>query len=78
VNFTKARNIFGKDVEPFEVSMRTENGAAIWLMREILDIQLVRAREMFGNGMSIRDVADELGISKSAAARLKQKIGSAI
>jgi hypothetical protein len=43
-------------------------------MRAIEEINLARAREMFDDNLTIRDVADELGISKSNASRLKKKI----
>ena len=71
------RGIYGKDADPFEVQMRSENGAAVWLMRNIEDVLEVRARDMFADNMTVRDVADELKISRSAAGRLKKKVGGA-
>jgi transposase len=43
-------------------------------MRAIEDEKLARARILFADGDTIRDVANELGISKSAAGRLKKKM----
>jgi DNA invertase Pin-like site-specific DNA recombinase len=42
--------------------------------RNIENTNLERVREMLGLGMSIRATAEALGISKSAAHRLKQKL----
>ena len=43
-------------------------------MRDIEDVTLARAQILFAEGTSVRDVAEELGISKSAAGRLKKKL----
>jgi putative DNA primase/helicase len=71
VHFEKARNIHGNDVEPFEVRMETRDGAAIWLMNNIENLTQVKASKLFSEGLSVRDVAKELNISKSKAARFK-------
>jgi hypothetical protein len=76
IHFEKARNVHGTPLEPFEVTMQMDRGAAVWLMRDIADVRVARAKELFGDGMSVRDVAEELKISKSAAHRLKAKLGS--
>lgn len=71
VHFTKARSIHGKDAEPFEVRMHTEDGAAIWTMSSIENVTQSKASQLFSEGLSVRDVAQELNISKSKAQRLK-------
>jgi putative DNA primase/helicase len=73
VHFEKARNVYGAQLEPFEIQMQSDRGAAVWLMRDIANVIESRARELFGDGMTVRDVADELKISKSAAHRLRKK-----
>jgi putative DNA primase/helicase len=78
IHFEKARNVHGIQLDPFEVTMQTENGAAIWLMHDIAGLRESRAKELFAEGMSLKDVADELGISRTSAHRLKKKIGGAI
>jgi putative DNA primase/helicase len=74
VHFTKARNIHGTDAEPFEVQMRSENGAAIWTMNSIADATEARIRELHGEGLSIREIAAELRMSKSAVDRILARI----
>jgi 5S rRNA maturation endonuclease (ribonuclease M5) len=79
VHYEKCRAFYGKEARPFEVRMETDaSGAAVWTMRDIEDVMAVRAAELFADGMSIRDVADELGISKSTAHRLKKKANVAM
>ncbi|MGE5537478.1 MAG: AAA family ATPase [Gemmatimonas sp.] len=72
VRFEKTRGLFGKDVAPFEARLDTVDGRAVWTMRDVDDLAF--ARELFGKGTSVRDAADALGISKSAAHRLKHQV----
>jgi putative DNA primase/helicase len=74
VHLEKARGIFGAEALPFEARLETRDGAAFWTMREIEDVKLARAQVLFAEGATVRDVAEELGLSKSAAGRLKKKI----
>src|SRR5436190_20348191 len=56
VHLEKARNIHGDACNAFEVRMENRNGAAIWTMRDIRDIDdvnEVRARELFGDGATV-------------------------
>ena len=73
IHLEKCRAIFGNEAAPFEARLETQDGAAIWTMREIEDVKLVRAQMLFDEGYSVREVAEELGISKSAAGRLRKK-----
>src|SRR3954447_11532093 len=73
VHFEKCRGLFGADAAPFEVQLETRDGAAFWTMRDIEDVTLARAQILFAEGSTVRDVAEELSISKSAAHRLKKK-----
>lgn len=74
VHYEKCRGFFGGEAKPFEAKMHSDpSGAAAWVMRDVDDVVALRAAELFADGMSIRDVAEELRISKSKAHRLKQK-----
>ena len=74
VHFEKTRSMLGQDAKPFEVKLETgPNGEAIWLCRDLQNIKEQQAAELFAAKMSVRDVADELGISKSTAHRLRAK-----
>jgi putative DNA primase/helicase len=75
VTFTKARGVAGDAVKPFEACLQVddESGRAEWTMREVEAILMERVVELFGDGLSTRQVARELGISPARAHRLKQK-----
>jgi len=74
VHFEKCRGFLGKDAEPFEVRLETSiEGAAVWTMRDLEDVTASRVAHLLADGLSIREVAKELGISKSKAHRLKAK-----
>jgi putative DNA primase/helicase len=74
VHFEKARGIHGDDAKPFEAKLEVRTGAAMWTTREIDDVNKARVKALLDDGLSLRDIAGETGISKSAVARLKQKI----
>jgi putative DNA primase/helicase len=68
IHFEKSRGFFGDDAKPFEVRLELgPDGRATWTHSDIDAARDGRAEEFFRMGMSIRDVAEELGISKSAA-----------
>lgn len=72
VHFEKARGLHGDDAKPFEAKLEAHDGAALWTMRDIEDVTLARAADLFSQDYSVRDVAAELGISKSKAGRLRE------
>lgn len=77
IHFEKARGITGDAVAPFEAQLHIRDGKATWSTRDIEGAKLGQAISMFKMGMTIRDVAEELKISKSAAYRLKEKARNA-
>jgi putative DNA primase/helicase len=73
VHFEKTRSMLGDAAKPFEVRMESgQGGRAVWTCREIEDTKAEKAAELFAEGFSVRDVAEELGISKSQAGRLRR------
>jgi hypothetical protein len=74
VHLEKARGIHGDSARPFEAKLEMTKGAAVWTMREIEDVNKARVKALLEDGMTVRDIADETGLSKSAVARLKKKI----
>ena len=74
VHLTKARGICGMEAKPFEAQLFTEGQALTWLTRNIEDAELEQLRRLLGEGFSIRDAAEEMGLSKSAVGRLKKKL----
>jgi hypothetical protein len=74
VHFEKTRGMMGEAAKPFEV--RLETGAdrrAIWTLRDLEDCEGQRAAALFTDGSSVREVAEELGISTAKAGRLRKK-----
>jgi putative DNA primase/helicase len=74
VYFEKNRALWGEALRPFEARLEIREGKATWTMSDVEDLNHNRAKQLFDEGMSIRDVAEALGISKSAAARLKTRL----
>ena len=71
IHFEKTRSMMGDAAKSFEVRLQTAaDGRAIWTHRDLENAKQEQAAELFAEGMSTRDVAEELGISKSTSARL--------
>jgi putative DNA primase/helicase len=70
VHYEKARGIHGEDARPFEARMESRDGAATWTMQNVIDPEMKRAADLSGQGLSMRDIGEELGVSKSKAQRL--------
>ena len=72
---TKARGIAGEEVRPFEAKLlQTDQDKLNWTVQELEDAESEQIQKLLGEGLSIRDCAEELGISKSKAHRLKQRL----
>ena len=74
VHFEKARGIHGDRAKPFETKMEVRDGKSIWRMRELEDAELARVKALCDDGLSIREIAAEMGLSKSKVQRIKGKI----
>jgi hypothetical protein len=74
VHFEKARGIHGERAKPFEAKLEIRDGAMLWTIREIEDVNLARVKALLDDELSIRDIADETGLSKSTVHRLKKQI----
>jgi putative DNA primase/helicase len=74
VHLEKARGIHGEAAKPFEAKLDVRDGNAIWATRELEDANRARVQALLDDGLSIRDIADETGISKSAVQRIKKTI----
>ena len=74
VRYEKNRGFHGEDAKAIEARMSLEGtGAAHWSVKDAEDALLQRAVGLFQERMSIRDAAEELGISKSKAERLRKR-----
>jgi putative DNA primase/helicase len=74
VHLEKARGIYGDRAKPFEAQFEIRDGAALWTIREIEDVNLARVKALLQDGLSIRDIAKEMDIPKSTIGRLKRQI----
>ena len=74
VHFEKARGIHGNNAKPFEARLEVRDGATVWTVREIEDINLARVRALLDDDLTVRDIADETGLSKSQVHRIKKQI----
>ena len=75
LHFEKCRSLLGEGAKPFEVRLQADaTGVLVWTTRPIDDVLLSRATELFRDGVSVRDAAEELQISKSKVQRLKAKL----
>ena len=74
VHVDKARGIYGAQAQPFEAKLEIVGEGAVWTVKEVEDVDRQRAQELLAAGLSLREVAEELGISKTGAHRLKRQI----
>jgi putative DNA primase/helicase len=73
VHFEKHRGFHGPDAESFEARYEVRDSASIWTRTAIADVELKRVADAMRDGMSLRDAAEELGMTKSKVERLKAK-----
>jgi hypothetical protein len=73
VHIEKARGATGEALNPFLASLvEDENGCLTWVKASLADDQSKRAEALLRGGMTIRDVAEETGMSRSAVHRLRK------
>ncbi|MEG2173367.1 MAG: AAA family ATPase [Desulfovibrionaceae bacterium] len=75
VHLTKARGIFGPDAEPFEARLESDSTRSYWTVRSIEDALQSQVRTLANDGMTQREIATELDVSKSNVNRLCKKFG---
>ncbi len=74
IHFEKARGIHGERAKPFEAKLEIRDGSTLWTIREIEDVNLSRVKALLDDELSIREIADETGLSKSSVHRIKKQI----
>ncbi len=75
VHLEKARGVMGADATPFLATLTEDpNGGLTWTTADLADTQRDRAAGLLAEGLSVRDVADDTGLSKSAVHRLKRRL----
>jgi len=73
LHYEKCRGFYGNDAQPFEARYEVRDGVAVWTRTEIVDAERAGVVAAMKDGMSIRDAAKELDISKSKVERLRRK-----
>src|SRR5690348_11525128 len=78
VHFAKTRGVHGDKAKPFEAQFEVRDGAALWTVREIEDVNLARVKAGLDDGLTVREIADRasqdppLAASKSSWDRIRQ------
>lgn len=63
----------GTLVQPFEITLTTDDGKACWLQRPLRELVEKRAFQMFSAGMKPNDVAQDLRLNRYQVYRLRKK-----
>jgi len=72
IHFEKLRNrVDGVGAIPFEARVESVGTGISWSLSDLKPPLLLQAAELFGDGLTVRDVASALHISKSEAGRLR-------
>lgn len=74
VHLEKARGIIGDDAKPFEARLIQNGDALVWACRDIEDMELEMVARLHTDGLPIRDIAEETGLSKSKVGRLVKRL----
>ena len=74
VHYEKARGVAPGEAVTFEARLETVDGATVWSLKDLDDRTTEQVAELHNEGgLSQRELAKELGISKSAANRHMKK-----
>lgn len=77
VHCEKYRGDDADAVMPFEIRLESDqHGGSIFTHRPLQDVVEKRAVEMFGLGMKVNEIAEDLHISRFQVYRIKKKMGS--
>ena len=68
IHFEKSRGFYGIEAQPFEATLTPNAG---WTTRDLVDSEMVAVMVATGEGMSIRDIGETLGLSRSKVQRLQ-------
>ena len=74
VHFEKARGLAGRDVESFEAALTLSDDKAVWTVQNLENAQAAEIEELSLAGQTVRQIAAQLGISKSGVQRAIAKL----
>lgn len=72
IRYTKSRHMGATDTHDIEATLKTTDGILEWSW-EAGDLDFKRAMDLLSDGLSMSEVGDELGVSKSTVHRWKKK-----
>jgi putative DNA primase/helicase len=73
IRIEKGRALHGDDAKPFEARLEVRDGACLWSVRDIEEVNTTRVAKLHEEGLSVRDIAEETGIPKSSVQRMLKK-----
>jgi putative DNA primase/helicase len=74
VHVEKCRGVLAERACPFQAKLETGGGKAIWTVTRMDDVEGTRIAALFNQGMSVRDIAGEIGMAKSVVHRLIRRM----
>lgn len=78
IHFEKLRHrATGEAVQPFEIKLETDaDGRACWTRKPLKELLLKQAFQMFAAGMKVREIAEDLRLTRYQVYRLQKKFQS--
>lgn len=73
VHIEKARGFHGEEAEPFEARLQVNDAGVQWTVTSLANAKQAQASLLFEQGMKVREVAAEVGISKTTAGRFREQ-----
>jgi len=74
VHFEKARHLYGESMNPIEAKLSTDEiGLQSWLVRTVEDSNFDRVVALANEGLSQKEITDELEVNKSTVSRHYRK-----
>ncbi|WP_245319352.1 helix-turn-helix domain-containing protein [Mesorhizobium temperatum] len=74
VHLGKARGVYGEAAKPFEAKLEVHDGKARWSVRAIQDREFDKVQTLSGSALSVREIAEETGLSKSKVSRIQAQL----
>jgi hypothetical protein len=77
VHFSKARGLYGADVEPFEAKLSLEDDTFTWTTRKVEDVVDGKIADLLQEGLSVRAIKEELqgdNVGQARISRVRQKL----
>ncbi len=77
IHIEKSRGVMGDKLAPFEAKLEVCNSAVVWSRKSLADVEKTRVAELVADGLTVREIAAELGVSVGKAHKLKKKTEAA-